>query len=283
MKTFKLLFYISFIMIQISCEKPDRSIDIYMDNFPPPSNLEVLIDVAQDYSGDVKITPTAQGVYLFLVDYGDGTNPEQIKPGTSLFRNYKSGTYTIEVIAKSLIGVSISNSQHIKVLNSCIDEEYFNENPDEGPLNFTFKNGNGRFFPIGGAGSKVIENIEFDFENLSCYVSEFERKNNCNSSAGAIKILPTTLNVDQEHKKKFQLDVFALDKTASVTLKLFSTPPIEITQTITETGKWQKLDFELIDLQGKSFNRIIIYFDKGLPCDGSIFYFDNLKYVDYDN
>ena len=60
-------------MIQISCEKPDRSIDIYMDNFPPPSNLEVLIDVAQDYSGDVKITPTAQGVYLFLVDYGDGT------------------------------------------------------------------------------------------------------------------------------------------------------------------------------------------------------------------
>ncbi len=279
MKTLKYLLFTPLILLLTACEEDVRSTD-FMNDFPTPSNVQILVEVADDYSGNVKITPTAQGVHLFEIDFGDGSTPEQYEPGTTLYRQYQTGVYTIVVDAISVEGVSIQHSETIQVLSSCVDETSTNENPSLGPLNFTFMGGNGRFFPIGGAGAVVVENPALDFDNLSCYVHQFERKNNCAPSAGAIKVLPAMLSIAQDEEKKFSLDVYAQDTTADVTLYLLTSPPIEITHSITEVGQWEQLEFDLSEVQGKSFNRLIIYFDKGQSCDGSVYYFDNLKLID---
>ena len=280
MRTKLFILSISVAMLSfLACNDDIRNTD-YINDFPLPSNLEILVDIAQDYSGNVKIIPTAQGVHFFEIDFGDGSDTEQLFPGAAVFKQYETGVYTLTVFAFSIEGASVEHRQEIQVLSRCQTEESSNENPSDGPLDITFMDGNGRFFPIGGIVASVVENPAFDFDNLSCYVHQFERKENCTSTSGAIKVLPTMLSVGQDEEKKLSMDVFAQDNTAEVTLYLVTSPPTEITQPISEIGRWEQLTFDLSSAQGKSFNRLLIYFDKGTTCDGSMFYFDNLKLID---
>jgi hypothetical protein len=53
-------------------------------------------------------------------------------------------------------------------------------------------------------------------------------------------------------------------------------PSAERTATITATGEWQELTFDFSDITTNTFKNVLVYFDRGAPCDGDVYYFDDL-------
>ena len=72
-------------------------------------NLDVIFDITNDNSGNVTITPTAEGAVTFVVEYGDGTGTDSsvtLKPGEKTTHSYAEGDYTVKVTAKNIGGES---------------------------------------------------------------------------------------------------------------------------------------------------------------------------------
>lgn len=72
-------------------------------------NLDVIFDMTQDNSGNVTITPSAQGAASFIVNYGDGTGSDSsvtLRPGENTTHSYDEGNYTVSVTAKNIGGES---------------------------------------------------------------------------------------------------------------------------------------------------------------------------------
>lgn len=70
-------------------------------------NLDVIFDITNDNSGNVTITPTAEGAVTFVVEYGDGTGSDSsvtLKPGEKTTHSYAEGEYTVKVTAKNIGG-----------------------------------------------------------------------------------------------------------------------------------------------------------------------------------
>ena len=66
-----------------------------------------IFDISNDNSGNVKITPTGEGVASFTVNYGHGTGAGAsavVMPGNSTTHSYPEGTYTVTIISTSVSG-----------------------------------------------------------------------------------------------------------------------------------------------------------------------------------
>lgn len=81
-----------------------------------PENLDFVAEVANDDSGTVTITPTADGAAYFEVDFGDGTlNDNRVLPGKSIAHVYPEGDYNVTITAFGLGGQSVELSRAIMV------------------------------------------------------------------------------------------------------------------------------------------------------------------------
>lgn len=81
-----------------------------------PTNLDVVAEVANDDTGTVTLTPTADGAAYFEVDYGDGSGTaERIQPGKSGTHVYPEGDYTVSVTAYGLGGQSVETTKELMV------------------------------------------------------------------------------------------------------------------------------------------------------------------------
>ena len=67
------------------------------------------------------------------------------------------------------------------------------------------------------------------------------------------------------------------EKTVDVNILFVGSKIFNITQSVTKTGAWEKLSFDLSPHHGETISRLLIYFDKGEACDDSIYYFDNIQ------
>ncbi|THD69545.1 hypothetical protein E7Z59_04240 [Robertkochia marina] len=77
-----------------------------------PKELNAVLNISEDNSGNVQITPMAEGVLEFVVDPGHGEDGAvTLKPGESLHHSYPEGNYTIDIQAKSITG-AIQASTH---------------------------------------------------------------------------------------------------------------------------------------------------------------------------
>lgn len=82
-------------------------------------NLEVIFDITEDNSGNVTITPTAQGATSFTVNYGDGTGSDSsvtLKPGEKTTHSYAEGNYTVTVTARNIGGESTTAEFPLEVV-----------------------------------------------------------------------------------------------------------------------------------------------------------------------
>src|SRR4029078_490374 len=64
-------------------------------------------DISNDNSGNVKITPTGEGVSSYSVAYGHGTGTGASAvgtPGGSTTHVYPEGSYTVTIISKDIAG-----------------------------------------------------------------------------------------------------------------------------------------------------------------------------------
>ena len=65
-----LKFMLAFILI-LGCTQDDDNLDV-VNTIAAPTNVSATVRITQDNTGLVTITPLAQGVASFKVDFGDG-------------------------------------------------------------------------------------------------------------------------------------------------------------------------------------------------------------------
>ena len=106
-RKFNVLYAFSFAIIgllfSVSCssDEPDFS---YLNSVQAPSNLSLLVTTTSDNSGNVIFTPSAISASKFILDYGDGSDPESVVPGTNAMHAYPEGTFTASLVAENING-----------------------------------------------------------------------------------------------------------------------------------------------------------------------------------
>ncbi len=116
MKKISILFFLlAFITGFIGCKKNGISDDTSFLSTAGSANLNKLIDISTDNSGNVKITPTGEGISSYVVKFGQGTDTAVVMPGFSATHKYPEGSYTVTVISKDLIGRQTTNTYPLQV------------------------------------------------------------------------------------------------------------------------------------------------------------------------
>lgn len=110
-----ILSFILLIAVSTACVKDDPTYSL--DNIQPPSNLEVMFDVAQDNSGLVTVLPTAEGVTSYSVLFGDieGEIATTFTLGEAITHTYTEGNYNVKVTALGLTGLNTKTEQALTV------------------------------------------------------------------------------------------------------------------------------------------------------------------------
>lgn len=98
-----------FISLLVACGKDDPK-----PNNTTPTNLTVNAVVATDNSGNVAFTAAATNAVTYEYDYGNGVFAT-VPSGVVTYKYPASGTYTVNVIAKSSGGQTISKSISVTV------------------------------------------------------------------------------------------------------------------------------------------------------------------------
>lgn len=99
----------------------------------PPTNLVLTAVVNPDNSGNVAFTATATNAVSFDYDYGNGTF-KSVPAGIVTYKYPASGTYTVNVVAKSSSGQTISKSVQITVtvaVSLVWSDEFNNDGPPD--------------------------------------------------------------------------------------------------------------------------------------------------------
>ena len=120
MKKIKILYsLILTVLLAISCSIPDGiDSDTSFVNSATSGNVAKIFDISTDNSGNVKITPTGEGVSSFNVIYGHGTGTASsavVSPGSSTTHSYPEGTYTVTIEATDIAGNKKSSTYPLTV------------------------------------------------------------------------------------------------------------------------------------------------------------------------
>jgi beta-glucanase (GH16 family) len=105
------LIIITLFVLASSCSKSDSSSG---NNTILPTGLTVTITVSTDNSGNVAFVATAANAVTYDYDFGNGVF-QTVANGIVTYKYPASGTYTVNVIAKSSTGQTVSKSNQITV------------------------------------------------------------------------------------------------------------------------------------------------------------------------
>ncbi len=270
----------SFVFLLIGCEKASDDLrdTSFAETTISPTNVAVDTQVYTDNSGKVIITPSAIGAVSFTVDKGDESPISTVDNGYSIENFYDTGEYTISVIAESLTGDKSNQvSTDIFVVSTCVEE--LEENIDSEVGNLLIENidqYNSLFTSIGGISSTPVENPKADLTNISCLVEQVTMNSGCSTFAGLLLTFPNNYTIS-ETSNIFSMNVFFTDRSFDVSVFFIGSENYEIVQTSDKLNQWETLNFDLSPYNGETLKRVILYFDKGEPCDDSVLYFDQIK------
>ncbi|CAL2091088.1 lipoprotein precursor [Tenacibaculum sp. 190524A02b] len=105
---------LALLLFLVACTD-DRDLS-FIEVIKAPTNVTADYTIAQDNTGTVTITPTAEGANSFKVYFGDGTaTPVELKVGESAKHTYTEGTYTIKIVAFSINGKKTEVTQPLVV------------------------------------------------------------------------------------------------------------------------------------------------------------------------
>ena len=91
------------LFLVVACDEELRDIS-FANNIAPPSNVAAAYDITQDNTGDVTITPSADGAVSYKVNFGDSSTPATISQGESVMHTYAEGSYDVIIEASNLNG-----------------------------------------------------------------------------------------------------------------------------------------------------------------------------------
>jgi hypothetical protein len=100
----------------VSCTKDENDLSA-LNGVTAPSNVTAIFDITQDNTGLVKIIPSADGVTMYKVIFGDveGEIPTSYKLGEKITHNYSEGLFTVGITAVGLTGLATTYNQEINV------------------------------------------------------------------------------------------------------------------------------------------------------------------------
>ncbi|WP_298538753.1 hypothetical protein [uncultured Aquimarina sp.] len=102
------------LLLVLSCAEDDN-LD-YLNNVEAPSNIAALLQITQDNTGLVTVTPNGDGVVSFDIYYGDDTvEPENVKLGESTTHTYAEGTYNLRLVGNGITGLTTEVTQEVVV------------------------------------------------------------------------------------------------------------------------------------------------------------------------
>jgi hypothetical protein len=108
MKKISIIFSLVVVIAAITgCSKDGIDQDLSFLNSTTVSNPGKVFDISNDNSGNVKITPTAEGASSFLVNFGHGTGAGAsavVSPGGSVTHAYPEGSYNVAIVSKTQSG-----------------------------------------------------------------------------------------------------------------------------------------------------------------------------------
>jgi len=109
MKKINLIYSFAFLLLLATgCSKKDGiDKDQGFLNTAASGGLAKIFDISNDNSGNVKITPTGDGVSSWTINFGHGTGAAAsavVTPGGSATHAYPEGSYTVTIIAQDIAG-----------------------------------------------------------------------------------------------------------------------------------------------------------------------------------
>jgi hypothetical protein len=111
--------YLLLAFIAFGCAKKEGiDQDLNFLNTASAKSLAKIFDISTDNSGNVKITPTGEGVVSYTVNYGHGTGAGAsavVSPGGSTTHAYPEGSYTVTIVAKDIAGHETSTTYPLQV------------------------------------------------------------------------------------------------------------------------------------------------------------------------
>ena len=107
--------YFFALFILMACNEELRDLS-FTDSIAPPSNVSAAYDLTQDNTGNVTITPTADGALSFEVYFGDSTTePAKLGLGENVTHTYAEGSYNVKIVAINLKGDKVEATQPLVV------------------------------------------------------------------------------------------------------------------------------------------------------------------------
>ncbi len=139
MKTMHLLYIISFFTMFGACKKDEAT-----NTNVAPTNLTLNATVSTDNSGNVSFVAAATNATTYDYDYGDGTF-QTVVSGIVTYKYAASGTYSVNVIAKSASGQTIAKSIQVtvSVVSSVLWSDEFNTDGAPDPSKWGYDLGAG--------------------------------------------------------------------------------------------------------------------------------------------
>ena len=89
------------LFLAVSCSSDDPNFD-YLNSAQIPSNLGLIVTLTTDNSGNVIFTPSALSASKLNLDFGDGSEPVSVVPGTNAIHAYQEGAYTATLTAENI-------------------------------------------------------------------------------------------------------------------------------------------------------------------------------------
>ncbi|MEP6713698.1 MAG: family 16 glycosylhydrolase [Ferruginibacter sp.] len=143
MKKLSLFFFIGLIATGVSCSKGNSTPG---NTGMPPANLTVTANISTDNSGNVAFAAAATNAVTYDYDFGNGIF-QTVASGIVTYKYLASGTYSVNVIAKSSGGQTISKSIQviIAVTQSLLWSDEFDVAGSPDPTKWGYDIGGGGF------------------------------------------------------------------------------------------------------------------------------------------
>lgn len=255
-----------------SCEDNDSGVDLI--------GLDAGF-LAEIESRTITFINASNDAISYSWDFGNGTSSTIANPVVT----FDNGTFDVTLTAFDDNGNSDTFQETFVIdVAICEDEALENINPANGDINWTFltTNGDATFDAFGDIGGSIVDNPVLDNVNPSCNVYRYEKLSGCQVWSGAGIALPSSLDFSSTANKTFTIKVLAETQLTEVTLRLEfmpfpnTEPSQERVASITQLGEWQELTFDFTDVPSGTFQSMIIYFERNAPCDGDVYYFDDI-------
>ena len=131
MKRISLFLFLLATTAFVGCQKDGIDDDTSFLNTAKVNNPGQLMQITNDNTGKVTITPTAEGAASFVIQFGHGSGADAeaaVKPGFNAVHYYPEGKYTVTIISKSLSGEEVTSTYPLDVVYRAPDELKVNTN-----------------------------------------------------------------------------------------------------------------------------------------------------------